>query len=56
MVLVVKCRQCSAATGHGVFHRWPVVDIVQRFQAGELNGVCAPNDERFVHWRVKSAA
>ena len=54
-LLSVKCQQCTRDQGRPVFHRWPLQDIIDRYQRGELNGVCQPQERRFVYWVVKTA-
>ena len=55
MILSVKCRKCSSDAHYPVYHHWPLREIVERYLRGDLNGVCAPEEERFVHWRVTAA-
>lgn len=54
-VVSIRCQQCTRATGRPVFHRWPLLEIIDRFNRGELNGVCQPQEPLMVHWLVKAA-
>ena len=51
----VKCRKCSTTAGYSVYHDWPLPEIIEAYRRGEINGVCAPKEQRFVHWRVTAA-
>lgn len=54
-LLEIKCRWCTRVHGRPVFHRWPLREIIDRYDRGELNGVCQPQEPLLVHWVVKAA-
>lgn len=51
----IKCKSCTRVQGRPVYHRWPLAQILEQYQRGEIGGVCPPAGERFVHWRVSAA-
>lgn len=54
-IVSVKCAHCTRKQGRPVIHQWPLRQIIERYQRGEVVGVCEPTDPLFVSWQVRAA-